>query len=86
MSMAAHGAYRLARMIRNLQVIQAVEAMCAAQGIEARAPLATAPRLQAVIRRLRVAVSTLAEDRYLAPDIEAATALVRSGALVEAAT
>jgi histidine ammonia-lyase len=85
-SMAAHGAYRLARMIRNLQVIQAVEAMCAAQGIEARAPLATAPRLQAVIRRLRVAVPTLAEDRYLAPDIEAATALVRSGALVEAAT
>jgi len=85
-SMAAHGAYRLARMVDNLYVIQAVEAMCAAQGIEARAPLATAPRLQKAIACLRRVVPTLAQDRYLAPDIEAATALVRSGALVEAAT
>lgn len=84
-SMAAHGAYRLARMNKNLAFIQAVEAMCAAQGIEARAPLATSPRLQAVIDRLREDIATLGEDRYLAPDIECACLLVRSGALVEAA-
>ncbi len=84
-SMAAHGAYRLARMNRNLSVIQAVEAMCAAQGIEARAPLATSPRLQAVINRLRAEVATLGKDRYLAPEIEAVARLVRSGAFVEAA-
>ncbi|MGJ5619266.1 histidine ammonia-lyase [Sulfitobacter sp. MF3-043] len=84
-SMAAHGAFRLARMNRNLAVIQAVEAMCAAQGIETRAPLTTSPRLQAVIDRLRKEIATLGEDRYLAPDIERATLLVRSGALVEAA-
>ena len=84
-SMAAHGAYRLARMNRNLSVIQAVEAMCSCQGIEARAPLTTAPRLQRVIARLREEVATLGMDRYLAPDIERAAALVRSGALVEAA-
>ncbi|MBM1557832.1 histidine ammonia-lyase [Sulfitobacter mediterraneus] len=84
-SMAAHGAYRLARMNRNLSAIQAVEAMCAAQGVEARAPLATSPRLQQVIDRLRQEVPTLGKDRYLAPDIETTTALVRSGALVEAA-
>ena len=84
-SMAAHGAYRLARMARNLEVIQAVEALCAAQGIEARAPLRTSAPLQRVMARLRADVPALGEDRYLAPDIEAATALVRSGALVEAA-
>jgi histidine ammonia-lyase len=84
-SMAAHGAYRLARMNRNLSAIQAVEAMCAAQGVEARAPLATSARLQRVIDRLRQEVPTLGKDRYLAPDIETTTALVRSGALVEAA-
>tara|TARA_R110002094_G_scaffold1254_8_gene5983 strand:- start:988 stop:2493 length:1506 start_codon:yes stop_codon:yes gene_type:complete len=84
-SMAAHGAYRLARMNKNLAVIQAVEAMCAAQGIEARAPLATSPRLRAVIDRLREDIATLGEDRYLAPDIERATVLIRSGVLVEAA-
>ena len=84
-SMAAHGAYRLARMNRNLSVIQAVEAMCACQGIEARAPLATSRKLQNVMARLRADVATLAEDRYLAPDIERAAGLVRSGVLVEAA-
>ncbi|KAJ02199.1 histidine ammonia-lyase [Sulfitobacter mediterraneus] len=84
-SMAAHGSYRLARMNRNLSAIQAVEAMCAAQGVEARAPLATSPRLQRVIDRLRQEVPTLGKDRYLAPDIETTAALVRSGALVEAA-
>ena len=84
-SMAAHGAYRLARMNKNLSVIQAVEAMCSCQGIEARAPLKTAPALQKVINRLRNEVATLGEDRYLAPDIEQAALLVRSGALVAAA-
>jgi histidine ammonia-lyase len=84
-SMAAHGAYRLARMNKNLAVIQAVEAMCAVQGIEARAPLVTSPRLQKAMARLRVDVATLGTDRYLAPDIERATTLVQSGALVEAA-
>jgi len=84
-SMAAHGAYRLARMNQNLAVIQGVEAMCAAQGIEARAPLQTSKRLQDVVVRLRNDVPTLGADRYMAPDIETATDLVRSGALIEAA-
>ena len=39
--MAAHGARRLARMTANLTTILGVEAMCAAQGIEQRAPLTT---------------------------------------------
>ncbi len=43
-SMAAHGARRLGRMCDNLEVILGVELMCAAQGIEFRAPLQTSPR------------------------------------------
>ncbi len=84
-SMAAHGAFRLARMADNLSVILAVEALCAAQGIEARAPLVTSVALQRVLARLRADVPTLGADRYLAPDIEAARRLVVSGALVEVA-
>jgi len=84
-SMAAYGAYRLLRMNWNLSVILGVEALCAAQGVEARAPLMTSPRLQRVIALLRENVATLEQDRYLAPDIERAAKLVRSGALVEAA-
>jgi len=85
-SMAAHGAFRLARMNANLAVILGVELMCAAQGIEARAPLATSDRLNRTIARLRAEVPTLAEDRYLAPDIEAATDLIRNGEIKDAAS
>ncbi|MCG6904823.1 MAG: histidine ammonia-lyase [Rhodobacter sp.] len=84
-SMAAHGALRLARMNRNLSVILGVELMCAAQGVEARAPLSTSPALQQVIASLRNTVPTLREDRYLAPDIEAAAQLVRDGAIADVA-
>lgn len=83
-SMAAHAARRLARMNDNLARILGVEAICAAQGIDFRAPLATAPALARAVRRLREAVAPLAEDRMLADDIEAAAGLVRDGALAQA--
>ncbi len=83
-SMAAHGARRLTRMVGNLSTILGVEALCAAQGIEFRAPLTTSAPLAAVIARLRQDVPTLGQDRYLAPDIEAATDLVAFGALAQA--
>lgn len=84
-SMAAHGARRLLRMNANLSVILGVEVLCAAQGIGFRAPLETSPALQAAVAALRAMSPALKEDRYLAPDIEAAAALVRSGALTAAA-
>ena len=83
-SMAAHGARRLGPMVENLNIILGVEAICAAQGIEFRAPLRTSAALQAVVARLRQDVPTLGEDRYLAPDLEAAGRLVGSGAIAAA--
>jgi histidine ammonia-lyase len=84
-SMATHAARRLAEMNDNLAGIVGIELLIAAQGVDLRKPLTTSTPLQAVVAALRARVPALAEDRYLAPDIEAATALVRSGALVEAA-
>jgi histidine ammonia-lyase len=84
-SMAAHGAVRLGKMVENLNVILGVEAICAAQGIDFRAPLLTSTPLQAVVARLRQDVETLGDDRYLAPDIAAAAALIGSGDLARAA-
>ncbi|EEW25392.1 histidine ammonia-lyase [Rhodobacter ferrooxidans] len=84
-SMAAHGARRLGRMVENLNVILGVEAICAAQGVDFRAPLATSAPLQRVVARLRVDVATLENDRYLAPDLAAAARLVAAGALTDAA-
>jgi histidine ammonia-lyase len=83
-SMAAHGARRLRRMVKNLNVILGVEAMCAAQGVEFRAPLKTSAPLQAAVHALRAEVRALEEDRYLAPDLAKAAALVAEGALSKA--
>ena len=84
-SMATHGARRLGEMNDNLAKIVAIEWLAAAQGIWFREPLNTSPRLARAIDRLRAVVPPLEEDRYMAPDIEAAVGLVRAGALVEAA-
>lgn len=69
-SMAAHGACRLHRMIRNLNYIVAIEFMCAAQGIEYRAPLLTSTALKGIIAEIRTAVPRLAEDHALSHEIE----------------
>ena len=84
-SMAAHGARRLGRMVANLNVILGVEAICAAQGIDFRSPLPTSIPLQAVVARLRQDVATMGDDRYMAPDLVAAASLIGSGALMQAA-
>lgn len=84
-SMAAHGAYRLQRMLDNLHGILGVELLCAAQGIEFRTPLKTSSPLSSCIARLRSEVTALAEDRYLAPDILLASALVAKNQLTDAA-
>ncbi|SEK69833.1 histidine ammonia-lyase [Roseovarius azorensis] len=83
-SMAAHAARRLKRMNDNLSVILGVEAICGAQGIGFRARLQTSTPLRSVIARLREVVPVLAADRYLAPDLAAASEMVRAGDLVNA--
>jgi histidine ammonia-lyase len=84
-SMAAHGARRVARMTANLTTILGVEAICAAQGIEQRAPLTTSAPLQKVMTLLRQSVPSLHQDRYLAPDLRAAAACITDDSLAGAA-
>ena len=84
-SMAAHGAVRLGRMVQNLNVILGVEAICAAQGIDFRAPLKTSAPLQGVVAKLRQHVATMGDDRYMAPDLAAAARLIADGSLAQAA-
>ncbi len=81
-SMAAHGARRLQQMMKNLNYILGVELLCAAQGVEFRAPLVTSQPLQSVLARLRQDVKTIGDDRYLAPDLEAASQLMASAGIL----
>ena len=77
-SMAAHGSFRLLKMIENLKRIVGIELLCSAQGVEFRLPLKTSAALMACIRLLRETVPSLESDRYLADDIETASRLVGS--------
>ncbi|MBS0481258.1 MAG: histidine ammonia-lyase [Proteobacteria bacterium] len=85
-SMAAHGARRLAGMAANVEAVIALEWLAAAQGIEFHRPLRSSNPLEAAHALLRQSVPALDEDRHFAPDIEAACALVRSGALAGTAS
>ncbi|WP_439493895.1 histidine ammonia-lyase [Bosea sp. (in: a-proteobacteria)] len=84
-SMATHGAYRLLEMAANAASIIGVELMAAAEAIEHHRPMQTSPRLEPVLALLRGQIAPLTEDRYLAPDLAAATELVLSGAVGAAA-
>lgn len=84
-SMAAHGARRLMGMVANLGHVLGIELLAAAQGCDFHAPMASSPPLEAVRALLRAQVPMLDEDRHFSPDMEAATALIRSGAVVAAA-
>ncbi|MFO1087410.1 MAG: histidine ammonia-lyase [Reyranellaceae bacterium] len=83
-SMAAHGARRLLDMTANACTVVGIELLAAAQGCDFLRPLTSSPPLEAVRALLRADVPHLDEDRHLHPDIQAATALVSSGAIVRA--
>ena len=80
-SMATFAARRLRDMAANTAHIVAIEWLAAAQGVDLRAPLRTSPPLRKALRVLREQVPFYDHDRLLAPDIEAAAALIRDGAL-----
>jgi histidine ammonia-lyase len=84
-SMGWSSARKLRRCIDGLTTVLAIEILTAARGIDLRSPLTPAPATAAVIAALRERVPGPGPDRYLAPEIEAAADLVRTGALVAAA-
>jgi histidine ammonia-lyase len=83
-SMAAHGSRRLLDMATNAGAVIGIELLAAVQGCDFHAPLLSSDALEAARALLRTAVPTLVDDRHFHPDIEAAGALVRSGALIAA--
>lgn len=85
-SMAAHGARRLPGMVENASAVVGIELLAAAQGCDFHAPLASSKPLEAVRGLLRAEVAHLDDDRHFHPDMEAANALVRGGAVVRAAS
>jgi histidine ammonia-lyase len=80
-SMATFAARRLQPMIANVAVILGIEWLACAQGVEFLRPLRSSHPLEQAHALLRAQCAAMPTDRYLAPDIERATALVTKGAL-----
>lgn len=71
---------KLLKVLDNVRRVIAVEIMCAAQGIEYRAPLQPADGTRAAFDKVRSVVPTLDDDRSPSRDIEAIAELIATGA------
>jgi histidine ammonia-lyase len=78
-SMATHAARRLGAMVDNAANIVGIELLAAAQGIDFHRPARSSAPLEEVHAQIRGEVAHYSEDRYFAPDIEAARRWVKSG-------
>ena len=79
-SMATHGARRLALMNANLARIIAIELLAATEGIDFRRPLTSSKPLEETYRLVRGKAKPRETDREFATDIEAVAHMVESGA------
>jgi histidine ammonia-lyase len=69
--MAMAAAFKLRRVIKNVRRVLAIELMCAAQGIDFRAPLRPGRGVARAHAIARKHVKRLEEDRVISYDIEA---------------
>ncbi|MET0811842.1 MAG: histidine ammonia-lyase [Microbacterium sp.] len=84
-SMGWAAARKLRRGIDGLARVLAIELVTAARALDLRAPLEPSPVTAAVRARLRTVVAGPGPDRFLSPDLEAATDLVISGEIIRTA-
>jgi len=80
-SMATFAARKMYEIADNVANIIAIELLCAAQGVELRAPLKTSPKAQKAINIIRTKAAFYEKDRYMASDINGIQSLILSGAL-----
>ena len=84
-SMGWGAALKLRAVLDNLTHILAVELIASARALDLRGPLMPAPATSAVRDLLRRHVKGPGPDRILAPELAAAEALIRTGAVLDAA-
>ena len=77
--MAMGAAWKLRRIVHNVRHVLAIELMCAAQGLDYRRPLRSAPPVERAYDIVRAIVPMLGDDRVLAPDIAAIAGAIADG-------
>jgi histidine ammonia-lyase len=83
-SMGVHAADKLGRIVDNVRNVLSIELLCAAQGVDLRAPHRPAAALAAAHALVRELVPHLDADRPVAPDVARVRALLDDGSLVRA--
>ncbi|ETV82762.1 hypothetical protein H257_04559 [Aphanomyces astaci] len=83
-SMGGWAARKALTVVSHVELVIAIELMCACQALEFQRPHKTTDALEAVYSLVRTRVAPLDKDRYIAPDIDAIVDLVRSGAILDA--
>jgi histidine ammonia-lyase len=83
-SMGWGAARKLRASVANLRRILAVEVVCAARGLDLRAPLLPGAGTGAALAALRARVEGPGPDRQVAPELAAAEELIASGELLGA--
>ncbi len=78
-SMATYAARKFVEITDNVAGVVAVEMLCAAQGVELRAPLKSSRKCQEAINLIRTKAAYYEKDRYMASDIEGIKSLVIAG-------
>jgi histidine ammonia-lyase len=81
-SMGATAALHLREVVDRAEHVIAIEALCAAQGLDLRAPLRPGPGLRRAHERIRERVPHLDADRPPGPDITAVRELIHAGDLL----
>jgi histidine ammonia-lyase len=76
---------KLRQITGKVRTVLAIEAICAAQAIDLRAPLEPARGTRAAVAALRKAVPFLEHDREVAEDVRGAEGVVAEGALAREA-
>jgi len=87
-SMGANAARHALEILENVRHVLAIELMTAAQAIDLRedGPARLGQGTAAAYGQIRRTVPFLEHDRETTPDIEALVGLIRSGAVIEAAS
>lgn len=84
-SMGWTAAHKAQTILRNVEAILGIEALCAAQGLDFLLPLRPGAGSARAHAAVRARIPHLQEDRLLQTDIEAAVGLVRDGTLASVA-
>jgi len=77
-SMGMTAAIKFAQVVRNVEIILAIELMCAAQGLDFLKPLRPSPKLAEAHARVRERVPQLERDAALSGYIESLVPVIRS--------